>query len=88
MSSVFIAVIVMWVLSIATAPIVRYIGISMYGGDGDMLWLAYLLYVTTIGSVYSFLIYVLCTLLLKMPFWGPKKDVSLRGASFCLRNNK
>jgi hypothetical protein len=66
MSSVFIAVIVMWVLSIVTAPIVRYISISMYGKDGDMLWLAYLLYVTTIGSVYSFLIYVLCTLLLKL----------------------
>ena len=66
MSSVFIAVIVMWVLSIVAAPIVRYIGISMYGKDGDMLWLAYLLYAITIGSVYSFLIYVLCTLLLKL----------------------
>lgn len=59
MSKVFGWIFFMWGLSIVAAPLTRFIGRLFYEDDGDILWIAYLVYAVIVCSIFSFLFYLL-----------------------------
>ena len=54
------AIVTVWIIAIVMAPVTRLIGRLFYEEDGDLLWIAYLVYALIVCILFTFAVVYVC----------------------------